>query len=45
MDPVVHSHMVEECKRVIVEMCSGVFIRPVQGVFNTLFNQSIHKAG
>ena len=45
MEAAVHGHIVEECKRVIVEMCSGVFIRPVHGVFNSLFIQSINKAG
>ena len=45
MDGEVHGHVVEECKKLIVEMCGGVFMQPVHGTFNSLFIQSISKPG
>ena len=46
MDVVVHSHVLEECKRVVVEMCGGVLMQMTHYErFVAIFIQSIRQPG
>ena len=46
VDVSLHDHLVEDCKRVIVDMCSPVLSRHLSGTtFTDLFLQSIQSPG